>query len=250
MDIPTQGPAPAADAPLADSDEAFALMTGSGSSQRTKAAKPDSDVRLEKASPPKSTGDEESILTEELEVPSGGGSGKLSGKSGKLSASQLKAGDSGRHRLPSVDDLDLAPRHHQLARGSQAEAQRALQAPVLVRLEEAAVTALRDQQLQLLGRVHVAVPRMPDAEEAQHEEMVESRRRVEEITGGDVRRFAYPFGDSDARTERVARMAGFDYAVCTEAGAVTNPQGLYRLPRYAVGDWDAERFAAKLAAFC
>lgn len=99
MDIPTQGPTPAADAPLAlgEADEPFALTTGSGS--RPKAAKPDSDVRLEKATPRKpAADDEESILTEEFEVPSAGGSGKLSGKSGKLSSSQLKSGDSGRQK--------------------------------------------------------------------------------------------------------------------------------------------------------
>lgn len=94
IDIPTQGPA---DAP----GEAFALTTDSGS--RTKGAKPDSDVRLEKATPRKpAADDEESILTEEFEVPSAGGSGKLSGKSGKLSASQLKAGDSGRQKAEAA----------------------------------------------------------------------------------------------------------------------------------------------------
>jgi hypothetical protein len=105
-DIPTQGPAPPHDAPLQldDSDETFQLTPGGSSaghsSGRHKGGKPDSDVRLEKAGPKKPAGpdDEESILTEEFEVPSAGGSGKLSGKSGKLSASQLKSGDSGTHK--------------------------------------------------------------------------------------------------------------------------------------------------------
>src|SRR5262245_28259221 len=80
-----------------DSDETFTLAPGSSASGKLK---PDSDVRLEKSSGSRkpAADDEESILTEELEVPGAGGSGKLSGKSGKLSANQLKSGDSGRQK--------------------------------------------------------------------------------------------------------------------------------------------------------
>src|SRR5262249_1916495 len=56
-------------------------------------AKSDSDVRLEKSKAPVAD-DEESILTEEFDT-SSSGSGKLSGKSGKLSAAKLKS-DSGK----------------------------------------------------------------------------------------------------------------------------------------------------------
>ena len=87
-----------------DSDETFTLAPGSSAHGKRK---PDSDVRLEKSDPKRSAtpDDEESILTEELEVPASGGSGKLSGKSGKLSSSQLKAGDSGRHKeAPKMSD--------------------------------------------------------------------------------------------------------------------------------------------------
>lgn len=88
---------------LDDSDEMFLITPDepgkSGSSGKLK-AKSDSDARLEKASKkPAAPGeDEESILTEEFETPGQGGSGKLSGKSGKLSSAQLKSGDSGRHK--------------------------------------------------------------------------------------------------------------------------------------------------------
>jgi hypothetical protein len=102
-DVPTAGPAAPADAPLQldDSDETFVLTPDAAtgqSSKRLKGAKADSDVRLEKATPkPPAADDEESILTEQFDV-SAGGSGKLSGKSGKLSAAQLKSGDSGKHK--------------------------------------------------------------------------------------------------------------------------------------------------------
>jgi hypothetical protein len=94
------------DAPLNldDSDEVFLLAPdahagGSGSGKSK--PKGDSDVRLEKASkkaPPASGEDDESILTEEMEAVGQGGSGKLSGKSGKLSSAKLKSGDSGKHK--------------------------------------------------------------------------------------------------------------------------------------------------------
>lgn len=92
-DIPTQAPAPPTAA------DTFAVEPGS-SGRHKAAAKPDSDVRLEgsDAKRGRPADDEESILTEEFETPAAGGSGKLSGKSGKLSSTQLKSGDSGRHK--------------------------------------------------------------------------------------------------------------------------------------------------------
>ncbi|HEX3147280.1 MAG TPA: hypothetical protein VHR66_04310 [Gemmataceae bacterium] len=92
------GEAPAAhDAPLKldDSDETFVITPEpSSAGASSKRLKQDSDIRLKKPAAPKSD-DEESILTEEFDVPADG-SGKLSGKSGKLSAAKLKAGDSGK----------------------------------------------------------------------------------------------------------------------------------------------------------
>ena len=51
----------------------------------------------------------------------------------------------------------LPPRHHELLGLPQVEPQRALQAAVLVGFEQAAVAALGDQQLDLVGRVDVTV---------------------------------------------------------------------------------------------
>ena len=50
-------------------------------------------------------------------------------------------------------------RHHQLPGLPQVQPQGALQPPVLVRLQQPAVAALGDEQLDLLGRVDVAVAR-------------------------------------------------------------------------------------------
>jgi len=102
------------DAPLKldDSDEMFMLAPeepSSSKSSRNLKSKSDSDVRLEKATkkPYRPSDDDESILTDEFDLPSAGGSGKLSGKSGKLSAAKLKSGDSGKQKSapkPTADD--------------------------------------------------------------------------------------------------------------------------------------------------
>jgi hypothetical protein len=102
QDIPSQPPA----APTT-ADDTFALAPGGSSGRHKAAGKPDSDVRLEKASDVKKPpADDESILTEEFEVPAAGGSGKLSGRSGKLSATQLKT-DSGKHKAEGGDSGKL-----------------------------------------------------------------------------------------------------------------------------------------------
>ena len=102
------------DAPLKldDSDDIFMLAPEeppAPKSSRNLKSKSDSDVRLEKATkkPYRASDDEESILTDEFDLPSAGGSGKLSGKSGKLSSAKLKSGDSGKHKpvpKPVADD--------------------------------------------------------------------------------------------------------------------------------------------------
>ena len=69
-------------------------------------------------------------------------------------------GDDAQHfleRRRSLDCREPRARHHQLPRGSQAEPQRAVQPHLFLRLEQSAVAALGDQQLDLLRRVHVAV---------------------------------------------------------------------------------------------
>lgn len=93
---------------LDDSSE-FTLTPDAAPAPKSKTG--DSDVRLEKAARRKAADpdDEESILTEELELPSAGGSAKLSGKSGKLSSAKLKSGDSGKQKADSGRGKKAAP---------------------------------------------------------------------------------------------------------------------------------------------
>ena len=66
-------------------------------------------------------------------------------------------------RRRRVDRRQARARDHQLPRGAQAEPQRPVQPHLLVRLEQAAVAALGDEQLDLFGRVDVAMAGVVDA---------------------------------------------------------------------------------------
>ena len=70
-------------------------------------------------------------------------------------------------------------RDHQLARGAAAEAQRPVQADLLERFQQAAVAAFGDQQLDLVGRVHVAMAGGADADQLEQQDAaaVEERDR-------------------------------------------------------------------------
>jgi len=98
-DYPAASAPTAQDAPLKldDSDETFTITPDAKTGQSSTKLKKDSGARLNKPAP--KADDEESILTEEFDVPADG-SGKLSGKSGKLSSTQLKGGDSGKQKAP------------------------------------------------------------------------------------------------------------------------------------------------------
>jgi len=68
------------------------------------------------------------------------------------------------------------------------------------------------------------------------EEIVESKRRLEELTGKAMRLFAYPNGKpgQDYSREHVTmvRQAGFDAAVSTAWGPATRQSDIFQLPRF------------------
>ena len=82
-----------------------------------------------------------------------------------------------RHRLVNRDEP--AARHHELTRAAQPETERAVKPDLLLRLEQPAVAAFRDQQHDLLGRVHVAVSggRHAHQLQQQHAAAVQERDR-------------------------------------------------------------------------
>lgn len=88
---------------------------------------------------------------------------------------------------------------------------------------------------------HPILTSLPDANALQ--EMVESKRDLEAITGRPVRYFAYPNGkrgmDFDERHIAMTREAGFEAAFTTAHGAAGNADDRHALPRSR--PWDQTR---------
>lgn len=82
------------------------------------------------------------------------------------------------------------------------------------------------------------------------DELIGSKRRLEQITGAPVSTFAYPNGrpgqDYHATHARLAREAGFSLAVSTAWGAATRASDPFQLPRIAPWDRSAVRYGARL----
>lgn len=86
----------------------------------------------------------------------------------------------------------------------------------------------------------------------QQQEIVESRRQLEELTGREVTVFSYPFGGKDdytGKTVRLCQKAGFVKAASNFPGQVHRWSDPYQLPRQLVRNWDVDSFAMKMKKF-
>ena len=114
-------------------------------------------------------------------------------------------------------------------------------------MSEDQLRALSRSPLVEIGAHTVTHPRltMCSAERVETE-VVEGRRRLEELTGRAVRFFAYPEGSYGEPVVEAVRRAGYDAAV-----AVDVPSGhvgdLFRLPRLVINRDATWRVAAKWA---
>jgi peptidoglycan/xylan/chitin deacetylase (PgdA/CDA1 family) len=94
---------------------------------------------------------------------------------------------------------------------------------------------------------HPVLALLPEQE--QKTEIEESRRILEEITGSEVRHFAYPFGspgDFTRKTAALVQTAGFLTGCANYPGMVWNDRNRYRWPRILVREWDGEEFSRRL----
>ena len=96
------------------------------------------------------------------------------------------------------------------------------------------------------GRTHASLAGMDPAR--LREETYGSRSDLDELIGGQVRGFAYPYGSVDAPARAAVRGAGYTYACAVFAPR--QDQSLLALPRIFVGERDGRvRFAAKRFLF-
>jgi peptidoglycan/xylan/chitin deacetylase (PgdA/CDA1 family) len=83
------------------------------------------------------------------------------------------------------------------------------------------------------------------------QEMAESRRQLEQITGAPVRLFAYPNGkpvrDYGREHAALARELGFDAAVSSAWGAAKAGDDVFQIPRFTPWDRTNWRFGLRLA---
>ncbi|MBK9148631.1 MAG: polysaccharide deacetylase family protein [Flavobacteriales bacterium] len=88
--------------------------------------------------------------------------------------------------------------------------------------------------------------------EEQRREIIGSKRLLEEMLGGTVERFAYPFGTLDDFNEesiRVCKEAGFRHAAANRPGLVHKASPSFAFPRVLVRDWTAEEMADHLRPY-
>jgi peptidoglycan/xylan/chitin deacetylase (PgdA/CDA1 family) len=83
------------------------------------------------------------------------------------------------------------------------------------------------------GLTHVDLTRSGEA--VLRAEVADSRARLEEVTGGPVAGFCYPYGSVDRRAADAVRDAGYTYACAIDPGGLG---GRYALPRVYVGQHD------------
>ncbi len=89
------------------------------------------------------------------------------------------------------------------------------------------------------------------APEEQMREIYLSKKILEEITGGPVHHFSYPFGtggDFTGTTAAIVKLSGFSSGIANAQGRVTAPLDRYRVPRRLVRNWNGEVFAQWLSA--
>ena len=80
---------------------------------------------------------------------------------------------------------------------------------------------------------HGFIDRLPEHEVVR--EVEGSRRRLEAVTGADVRLLAYPNGHHGGGAERAAEKAGYESALTVDEAFVTPRSPRFAVPRFDVG---------------
>jgi len=167
----------------------------------------------------------------------------------------------GRYELPdtearrrAIDQILLAIKHldpdERRARSERIAEIVGAELPSNLMMAAAQVRKLADSGIEIGAHTvnHPILTRItPDRARA---EILQSRRRLEEITGGTVTSFAYPNGrpiqDYDASHVRMVREAGFEVAVTTARGAASPACDIFQIPRFSPWGGSMRRCALRL----
>ncbi|MYW63781.1 polysaccharide deacetylase family protein [Streptomyces sp. SID8379] len=84
------------------------------------------------------------------------------------------------------------------------------------------------------GLMHVDLTGVDEAQ--RRAEIQRSKAQLEELTGGEVHGFCYPYGCVDPATVDAVRRAGYRYGCAISPGSLT---GVHAMPRVFVGQRDA-----------
>lgn len=115
---------------------------------------------------------------------------------------------------------------------------------------QAELLRLADSPLVEIGghtRTHADLARLSPEQAAG--EIGGGRKDLMEMTGRDVRSFAYPYGRFGPRTVADIRDGGYAWAGCSRHGFATSRHDPSALPRVHATDLSADRFEAMLAGF-
>ena len=112
---------------------------------------------------------------------------------------------------------------------------------------------LAESPLAIIGGHGVThTPLSAISAERQREEILGSKKALEEMTGKEVRLFSYPLGtrvDYTKESVSFCREAGFTAAASNFPGQVHRWTDRYQLPRHLVRNWPLETFKKNLQSF-
>lgn len=138
-------------------------------------------------------------------------------------------------------ERDPAGRHEAIATIEAVAGRRA--SPDSELLDRHGVEVLAAADLVTIGAHTVTHPALPLLSEPERrDEISRSASTLADITGEQVRHFAYPYGRYDDATVATACELGFASAVTTDPDRVSPRPDLHRLPRVQVPDLDGDRF--------
>lgn len=115
------------------------------------------------------------------------------------------------------------------------------------------LTALTEGGIVEIGAhtmTHPVLSRLPAEETVA--EIRDSRIQLEEMVGGPIRDFSYPYGgkrDYDRATVAAVHRTGFRAACSNFPGGVGPNTNRYEVPRFLVRDWDGDHFACELSSW-